>query len=125
MSLSIQKIEKLETAHGEAAFETCEHCGRQVQWLATLLDGRKVGVDCAETLVLPEELKPLRKRVRKVKELYNALGSQAVQLIAEARVARAADTDSPRPGFDWVCSASDRRTQSARNLALEALNWIG
>ena len=78
---TLKKIEYLEGAHGEADYETCENCSKQIRYVCTIMgeDEKIVGPDCALTLLAPgsDDAKNVEayvgKRIKKNKFVKNAI----------------------------------------------------
>jgi hypothetical protein len=78
---SLQKIEYLEGPHGEAEYETCENCKKNIRYVCHIMgdDSKVVGPDCALTLLPPgsEDAKAVEdyvgKRIKKNKFVKNAI----------------------------------------------------
>lgn len=119
--MQIVKIEYLSDAHGEAGHELCERCGRMVRWLATLSDGSVMGLECAKTSCLSEEVKIVNGRVRVIKEFWDHVtlsDSDKIILLREASYAVLEDNR------DWLISADTRRENSQRAMAWAAARAI-
>lgn len=78
---TLKKIEYLEGPHGEADYETCENCSKQIRYVCTIMgeDEKIVGPDCALTLLAPgsADAKDVEdyvgKRIKKNKFVKNAI----------------------------------------------------
>lgn len=68
---TLEKIEYLTDGHGQPSSEKCDKCGRMVTWLATMSDGRLLGVECAKTECLPEEMKEVKRKMKLIKEYWD------------------------------------------------------
>lgn len=109
---TLKGIEYLEGPHGEANYENCENCSKQIRYVCTIMgeDEKIVGPDCALTLLPPgsADAKAVEdyvgKRIKKNKFVKNAL-----KLFEDSSAQEAETTDAHNKLIRLLNSESYKR----------------